>query len=282
MVTGSYKTQYQVNINSAGIGVNSSGTVATLNGTAFTQAQLPYGIWCDSGHLVSYAFTSPVSAGSTKRYTWSFTSGLSQTLQSNTFTVAGTGTITGTYATQYRLGIQVIPVAGGLTDPPAGSHWYDSGSPVHVSETPAVGYGFSHWNLDGSDVGSATSYNVDMNSPHDLIAVFSGNATILSAESLRITPQDTVLSKGNTATMTVTVFNSGDSSLEGNLYIEIVGPSGYIHYDTIPVSLAGKSQIPYGFRWYVPSNALAGTYRVSSGLVPPMLAAYDVKYVQVS
>jgi len=39
----------------------------------------------------------------------------------------------------------------------------------------------------------------------------------------------------------------------------------------------------YGAVWarYVPSNTLAGTYRISSGLVPPRLAAQDAKHVQV-
>lgn len=104
--TWNWKTQYQVAITSSGIGSDSSGTVATLNGQAKTQAQLPYSNWFDSGYSLPYAFSSPVSAGTGKQYAWASTSGLGQTLQSSTFTVSGTGTITGTYIAQYAKTLQ--------------------------------------------------------------------------------------------------------------------------------------------------------------------------------
>ena len=99
----SYQHQYQVTFTSSGIGSDSSGTIVTVNGNAKTQSQLPYTAWFDAGSL-SYSFSSPVSTSdSNKRYAWASTSGMSQTLQSNTFTLGSTGTITGTYITQWQV-----------------------------------------------------------------------------------------------------------------------------------------------------------------------------------
>jgi hypothetical protein len=112
-VTGTYTIQWQVTITSSGIAGDSSGTVATLDGDAKTQAQIPYSKWLADSYSLTFSFTSPVSAGSTKRYVWSSTSGLSQTLQTNTFSVTSGGTITGTYGTQYLV---TITTSGISTD----------------------------------------------------------------------------------------------------------------------------------------------------------------------
>jgi hypothetical protein len=156
-VTFIWKTQYQITITSSGINTDSSGTVATLNGSAYTQAQLPYTAWFDDGYSLPYAFSSPVSAGAGKQYLWSSTSGLSQTLQSNTFTVSNYGTITGTYGIQYYL-----TVTGGNS--PSGEGWYDSGASALASSTwvwdTFAGQSrraLTTWLLDGSDQNSTRS-----------------------------------------------------------------------------------------------------------------------------
>jgi len=103
-VTANYKTQYQVTFDaSANVKGDSSVTIVTAAGNAKTGAQLPYTAWYDSGSSLAYSFASPIASSgspSTTRYLWSSTSGLSQTLQTNTFTVGGTGTVTATYTTQ--------------------------------------------------------------------------------------------------------------------------------------------------------------------------------------
>jgi flagellin-like protein len=102
-VTANYKTQYQITFDtSANVKGDSSVTIVTVGGVAKTGAQLPYTDYFDAGQL-TYSYSSPIaSSGSsaTTRYLWSSTSGLSQTLQTNTFTVSGTGTILATYNTQ--------------------------------------------------------------------------------------------------------------------------------------------------------------------------------------
>jgi len=126
-LTGTYGTQWQVTITSSGIGVDTSGTVATLDGDAKTQAQLPYAKWLADSYSLAYAFSSPVSATAGKQYVWTSTSGLSQTLQTNTFSVTAGGTITGTYNTQYYF---TVTSSYGS---PTGEGWYDSGTTTVVS-----------------------------------------------------------------------------------------------------------------------------------------------------
>ncbi|HMK94827.1 MAG TPA: hypothetical protein VK536_05430, partial [Candidatus Limnocylindrales bacterium] len=100
--SATYTTQYQVTFAQSGLGtVSSTATVVTVAGTAITDAQLPYTSWFNAGSL-TYSYTSPIgsSTSSTTGYYWSSTSGLGQTLQTNTFTVSGSGTITATYTSQ--------------------------------------------------------------------------------------------------------------------------------------------------------------------------------------
>ncbi len=67
-----------------------------------------------------------------------------------------------------------ISVSGhGTTDPAVGSHGYASGSTASVSATPASGWSFDHWVLDGSPGGSTTPIDVLMDADHTLRAVFT-------------------------------------------------------------------------------------------------------------
>jgi hypothetical protein len=98
-----YYHQYQVTFDSSSnIKGDSSATIVTVAGTGYNHAQLPYANWYNSGSSLSYSYASPIgsSSSSTTGYYWSSTSGLGQTLQSNTFTVSASGTVTGTYTTQ--------------------------------------------------------------------------------------------------------------------------------------------------------------------------------------
>jgi len=107
-VTVNYKTQYQVSFTSSGIGSDTgSNTIVTVASNNYQQSQLPYTAWYDSSSSLAYSFASPV-ASTGKRYPWASTSGLSQTLQSNSFSVTATGTVTGFYNTQYNLKLQAV------------------------------------------------------------------------------------------------------------------------------------------------------------------------------
>ena len=108
-ITGTYGTQFRVIFDaSANVKGDSSVTLVTVDAVGKTAAELPFTTgWKTSGvDSVTYAYVSPVassSSPSTTRYVWASTSGLSQTLQSNTFTVSAAGTVLGTYGTQFNL-----------------------------------------------------------------------------------------------------------------------------------------------------------------------------------
>ena len=103
-VTANFQTQYQVTFDaSSNVKGDSSVTLVTAGGNAKTGVQLPYTAWYNSSQSVTYNYVSPIAssgAPSTTRYLWSSTSGLSQTLQTNTFTVSAYGTVTATYTAQ--------------------------------------------------------------------------------------------------------------------------------------------------------------------------------------
>ncbi|MGA2784320.1 MAG: hypothetical protein ABSF09_06455, partial [Candidatus Bathyarchaeia archaeon] len=85
-------------------------------------------------------------------------------------------TIAFTYQHQFMLTTQASPAASGTISPP--SSWENESATVTVSETPNSGYTFYYWSLDGSNVGSATSYLALMNAAHTLTALFRSTTTI--------------------------------------------------------------------------------------------------------
>jgi hypothetical protein len=68
--------------------------------------------------------------------------------------------------------LTITTTTGGTTSPYPGDHVYSSGTNVPVTAIPQEGYQFDHWELDGSDVGSANPYIVIMDTDHTLHAVF--------------------------------------------------------------------------------------------------------------
>jgi hypothetical protein len=102
-----YYRQVSVIYTTSGIGSDTSTTIVTIDGVAYTQSQLPLTKWYNASLTSTYAYVSLVDV-TLKRYVWSSTSGLSQTLQSNTFTVTTGGTVIGTYIIQYDVKIQAV------------------------------------------------------------------------------------------------------------------------------------------------------------------------------
>jgi len=68
--------------------------------------------------------------------------------------------------------LTVSPATGGSTNPGAGTYSYNSGSSVSVQAIASTNYIFDHWELDGVNVGSSNPYNLLMDGPHTLRAVF--------------------------------------------------------------------------------------------------------------
>jgi hypothetical protein len=93
------------------------------------------------------------------------------TANPRTITVTGPATYSVVWKRQYALTISVYPQGGGSTNPAVGTYYYDAGSTVTVSATPAPGYTFDYWELDGVRY-TTNPITVSMNAPRTLKAVF--------------------------------------------------------------------------------------------------------------
>ena len=68
--------------------------------------------------------------------------------------------------------LTILISGAGTTNPSTGVLSYQSGASVSVTASPASGWSFSHWILNGANVGSNLNYIITMNANHDLTAVF--------------------------------------------------------------------------------------------------------------
>ena len=143
-VTGNYKIQYQITFNQSGVGPDFTGTIVTIDGTAYNGSALPAVFWWDNNSAHTFSYVSPLIVSISRQYNWASTTGLS-TLQSDTLTITGSGSVTGNYATENKYQITfsqtgassdftgtVIVIDGSnynITTMP--SFWWDSGS-VHT------------------------------------------------------------------------------------------------------------------------------------------------------
>jgi hypothetical protein len=126
-----------------------------------------------------------------------------------TFTINQNSTITWNWQgtpVQYQL---LIVVNGtGFTNPPMGNYNYNVGIVVSVSATANSGWVFSHWLLDGNNVGSTNPLNVTMNANHALTAVFIPVQWDLFVASAHDTPVpavgDNFYNDGSSVTCSVT------------------------------------------------------------------------------
>lgn len=169
--------------------------------------------------------------------------------------------------------------ADGATKSNGATGTYSAGQRVHVVANPPSGYSFSSWEVSGISVDSTSSQDTYMTVSNN--GWLKAHFVIQTKPSLLITLTDISFLKGQTVTITVTIFNPTPTPLASTLYIEISGPTGYYYFDFSQVSVAANSFASYSFTWQVPSDAAIGTYQISTGLVPPILTAYDVKYVGV-
>lgn len=157
-VSALYKTQYYLTVSSA------YGSPAPGSG------------WFDAGTSITASITSPISGGSGIQYVcigWTGTGSVpaSGTSTSVTFIINAPSSITWRWKTQYYLTMQVNPTGGGDLSPSSG--WYDSGLSVSILAKASRGYVFSHWNLDGWNVGPSNPYIITVDAPHVLTANFA-------------------------------------------------------------------------------------------------------------
>ncbi|MFC1924566.1 InlB B-repeat-containing protein [Chloroflexota bacterium] len=72
---------------------------------------------------------------------------------------------------EYTLTIIVNPSGGGITSPAVGTHYYDDGTELDVTATPADGYVFDHWSGDVEE--TTTSGSIAMTSNKSITANFA-------------------------------------------------------------------------------------------------------------
>ena len=145
--TAHYALQYAVNFTQSGLSLDTTGTVATVDGTARALSDMPYLKWVDSGSSVTYSYNSLVTSSITgKRYRLNTVTG-----PTSPITVTGPATVTGNYVTQY----QVTFAQSGLDSTATGTvvivngtaktyadlaynWWVDSGSTVTYTYSSTV------------------------------------------------------------------------------------------------------------------------------------------------
>jgi hypothetical protein len=140
IVTANYKTQYQVTFAQTGLDSSATGTVVTIGGVTKTRSQLPYTDWFDSG--TTYSYSSPVSGDSGKQFVLTGVTGPASP-------ITASGTVTGSYKTQYQVSFAVSPSGRGTTTPSGTNVWEDAGV-ISISATANPGYAFSSWSATGS------------------------------------------------------------------------------------------------------------------------------------
>ena len=166
-IVGSYACQWRETFAVTGLDVSAQGTIVVVNGNNVNYSTLPYSIWCNNASVISYSYTAVVSATQDHQFRLASIDG-----PASPTTVTSPVNITGNYVTQFKLSIFADPPNGGTTEPILGQHWYDSGTVILVTATPASGYPFDHWMLDGQPAGNGISINVTMNAAHNLTATF--------------------------------------------------------------------------------------------------------------
>ena len=75
----------------------------------------------------------------------------------------------------YTLTVEA-PQGGGSTNPVPGTYRYSSVVTVPVTANPSPGWAFSHWLMDGADIGNQNPYTVNMSSDHTIESVFRESA----------------------------------------------------------------------------------------------------------
>jgi len=134
---------------------------------------------------------------------------------------------------------------GGTTNPKPGTYTYAAGSTVQVTANPSSGYVFDHWELNGTNVGTATTYTVTMNANYVLKAFFK---TAPPPLTVSISPMSASILVGQQVAFTSTV--TGGTT-------------------------------PYKYQWYLNNNPVSGANSTNWTFTPTTAGIYYV-YLKVT
>jgi len=111
-----YSDPYAVSVTwtSSGLSGDASGTVLTVDSTAYAYSQLPKSFFWGPSIAHSVSATTPVSAGTGKRYVWvSWTNGNGLSGSSGTYTTPSSATtVTANYKTQWQISFTSSGIGG--------------------------------------------------------------------------------------------------------------------------------------------------------------------------
>jgi len=123
-------------------------------------------------HMIAVAPTQAGPAGAPAGTQDVFASWSDDGAASHNITVGSSAsTFTATFQTQYQLTISASPAAGGTVSPASGG-FYNAGTAVPITATPAAGYAFSNWTF-GVAASTSASTTVTMSAPQAVAAVFT-------------------------------------------------------------------------------------------------------------
>jgi len=175
---------------------------------------------------------------------------------SKTFTVQPyTPTVIPPTPVKHTLSI-AVQAGQGTTNPVPGNYEYDEGSTVLVTATPASGYEFSMWTLDGVNR-SENPISVLMDVNHTLRAFFT---------ALPPPPPTKRPTAIGIAALPSPIVENQPFTVKGNLYdtsallyVNVPGKTLHVSYDGVVVGDVATGEAGYSLQVSIPK---AGTYRV--------------------
>ncbi len=239
--TAHYVTQYSIIFNQTGLSSDATGTIATVNSSPETYAQLPLTLWVDSGTSVTYSYTSIVpSSVSGKQFTLSGVTG-----PSSPITVSGPVTVNGNYVTQY----QVTFAQTGLDSSATGTVVTVNGSSQAFSSLP-----YTLWISSGSSVTYSYSSTVSSStggkqfrlntvSGHSSPFTVSGPMTVTGNYIVQYSVTFAQTGLDSTASGTIVTVNGSSqilSTLPYTLWVDNGTSVTYVYSSTITSSVSGK------------------------------------------
>jgi hypothetical protein len=285
--TANYKLQYKITFNQSGVGGDFGGTVIIIDSTNnYGVGSLPKWFWWDDGSTHTFAFQSPLVVGPTsKQYVWTITTGLS-TLQSGSIIVSTSGSVTGSYKTQYYLNLATNP--SGITSP-SGTGWHDAGTYAGIS-TPEDVLGGSRYHFLGwvtADMSEITDPNspsttvlvdepktVTANYVHQYLVTFTHSGLTSDASGTVVTVNGTSKTYGGlpydvwvdeNGILTYSYETNVPSTTSGKRFVlvSVTGPSSPITV-TADITVTGNYKTQYQITVTAsPSGALGGTFKVT-------------------
>ncbi len=262
------------------VAASPTGPSFSVDGTTYNSAQV---LTWSSGASHTIATTSPQSAGAGTQYAWSGWSDGGAI--SHTVAPASGFTYTASFTTQFQLTSNVSPAGGGsiVASPSSAGGYYDSGTPVQLTATPASGCTFVNWtggltanpqtvtmsapqtvtaNFQCSGpppAGFVTSYAVNSPPLRNDYPGFVGMKLTVGSSPLTVSSLGRICVANNAQTHTVKFVKASDGSDVASASVNMAGctPGQFVYQAISPATLtAGASyylasqETQGGDRWY--------------------------------